>query len=129
MCIEEITLNLPKGRSVSFVPGDLIYFPIQSVFKDSEYFENPLIFDPDRFAPERGGVKEYIDRGVFFPFGMGPRICPGNRFALAQGKFCIAALVKDFEISVNPKTADGGEIHPQAIIVSVTDCYLNFKEI
>ncbi|KAL7015463.1 hypothetical protein ACKWTF_016466 [Chironomus riparius] len=129
LCTDPITLNLPKEKKVHFIPGDVVYIPVQSIFKDPEYFNNPLKFSPERFAPENGGVKAFMDRGVFFPFGLGPRICIGNRFALAQGKFGIAALIRDFEVSLNPKTVEDSEIHPQAIIVGVTNCFLEFKEI
>ncbi|XP_070508784.1 probable cytochrome P450 28a5 [Chironomus tepperi] len=128
-CIEPITLHFPKDKKVFFDVGDVVYIPNQSIFKDPEYFENPLTFYPERFAPENGGVKAFMDQGIFFPFGLGPRNCIGNRFALAQGKFGIAALIKDFEVSLNPRTVVGQGIHPQAIIVGVNDCYLDFKEV
>jgi len=95
-CTDPITLHLPKEKKVHFVSGYVVYIPI----------ENPLQFNPERFSPENGGLKAFMDRCIFFPFGMGPRTCIGNRFALAQGKFCIAALVKDFEISLNPQTIE-----------------------
>ena len=50
----------------------MLYIPAQSLFMDSEYYEDPLEFIPDRFSAENGGVKSYVDRGIFFPFGNGP---------------------------------------------------------
>ena len=96
---------------------------------DPEYFPDPEKFDPDRFSPENGGAKAFIDQGVFLPFGTGPRICVGNRFAVSQSKLAIAEIIRTFEISVNPKTPKKFEIHPQALIITVLGCYLDFKEI
>lgn len=129
MYTEEITLDLPKGKQVSFAKGDIIHIPSNSIAKDPVYFENPLKFNPDRFSPENGGVKLYMDQEIFFPFGMGSRLCIGSRFALAQGKFCIAAFVKSFELSVNPATKSDLEINPLSQLATISDCYLDFKEI
>ncbi|KAG5669104.1 hypothetical protein PVAND_017001 [Polypedilum vanderplanki] len=129
MCTEDIELELPKDKKVKMVKGDLAYIPVQSIFMDSDYFENPTQFNPDRFSAENGGVKAYMDRGVFFPFGAGPRMCPGNRFAFAQAKYAVASLVKDFELSLNPRSNPNFEVHPNAFILHIQDCYINFKEI
>lgn len=94
---------------------------------DPEYYPNPTKFDPDRFSPENGGIKSFIDRGLFLPFGIGPRICPGNRFAVAQSKVAIASIIKNFEISVNPKSPKEYAIHPQAIVATMTGVVLDFK--
>lgn len=96
---------------------------------DPEYFPDPEKFDPDRFAPENGGAKEFMERGIFMPFGLGPRICVGNRFAVTQSKIAVAEIVRNFEISINPKTPEKFEIHPQAITTAFMECFLDFKEI
>lgn len=67
--------------------------------------------------------------GVFFPFGDGPRICPGMRFAVVQSKVALAYLVRNYEITLNSKTGKTFEIHPQAIVAQNTTPYLiNLKE-
>lgn len=70
-CTEPVEIEFPKGKKVKFEVGDQIYIPAHSIFMDPEYFENPQEFNPDRFSAENGGVRSYIDRGVFFPFGQG----------------------------------------------------------
>ena len=71
-CTEPVEVEFPKGKLVKFEVGDMLYIPAQSLFMDSEYYEDPLEFNPDRFSAENGGVKSYVDRGIFFPFGNGP---------------------------------------------------------
>lgn len=129
MCTEAVEIDLPKDKKLRFDKNSVILFPVWSIHLDSEYYPNPKMFDPDRFSPENGGVQSFIDRGVFLRFGIGPRMCPGNNFAAAQSKLAIAALVKNFAISVNPKTPQEFVIDPRAIIVSISDCFLDFKEI
>lgn len=129
MCNESVEVDLPKDKKLLFEEGSVAIFPIAAIHMDPEYYPNPTQFSPDRFSPENGGIKAYIDRGVFLPFGNGPRICVGNRFAYSQAKIAIAALVKNFEISINPKSPNEYIVHPQAIIYTLTGCCVDFKEI
>lgn len=128
MCSESVEIDLPKDKKLNVDKGTIFLFPVISFHNDPEYFPNPEKFDPDRFSPENGGSKSFIERGVFLPFGLGPRVCPGNRFAVTQSKIAIASLIKNFEISVNPRTPKEFVIHPQAMVISV-ECFLDFKQI
>lgn len=98
---------------------------------DPEYYDEPEKFKPERFDPENGGVKEYKDKGVFFPFGDGPRICLGMRFALAQSKAAIVELINNFELSVDPRTQDNPlVIDPNEFLnIEVGGLWLNFKSL
>lgn len=71
-CVEPVEIEFPKGKRVKFDVGDTVYLPVYEIFRDPEYFEKPLEFNPDRFSEENGGVKAFMDRGTFFPFGNGP---------------------------------------------------------
>lgn len=128
-CNEAVEIDLPKDKKMFFEDKSIIYIPLMSIHQDPEYYENPLQFNPDRFSPENGGTKKYKDQGVFFPFGDGPRICIGMRFATAQSKIAIATIVKNFEISVNPKTPSEFIIEPQAIVNTFKGCMLDLKAI
>lgn len=129
MCTEAVEVNLPKGKKLLFEKNSVVLIPIISLHLDPEFYPNPKEFNPDRFSPENGGVKAYIQRGVFLPFGLGPRTCVGNRFGVAQSKAAITALIKNFEISVNPKSPPQLFLHPQTMISSLVGCCLDFKEI
>lgn len=129
MCNEPVEVDLPKDKKLFFERNSVILIPIISIHLDPEYYPEPKKFNPDRFAPENGGVKSFIDRGVFLPFGAGPRICVGNRFAYAQSKIAIAALVRNFEITINPKSPEDYVVHPQALIVTLLGCVIDLKEI
>lgn len=129
LCNEPVEVDLPKDKKLYFEKNSIILFPVISLYKDPEFYPDPEKFDPDRFSPANGGVKSFIERGIFFPFGLGPRICPGSRLAVAQSKLVVANLIKNFEITVNPRSPKEVVIHPQAFLISLTGFYLNFKEI
>lgn len=44
------------------------------------------MFNPDRFLTEEGQKV-----GSFVPFGIGPRVCPGNALSMAEQKVRLAA--------------------------------------
>ena len=56
--------------------------------------------DPDMFIPERwldgGSVDTNGIGGQVFPFGGGPRFCPGRYLALAEIKMIVSMLIRNF---------------------------------
>lgn len=61
------------------------------------YWQNPDDFDPTRFSEEN---ISNIPKGVYMPFGTGPRVCIGAMFATAESLLAIAAIVKHWKISL-----------------------------
>jgi hypothetical protein len=59
-------------------------------------WDNPAAFDPDRFAPERSSGRH---RFAFVPFGGGPRVCIGARFAMMEAKTFLATYVRAFTVA------------------------------
>ncbi|XP_077296726.1 cytochrome P450 9e2-like [Arctopsyche grandis] len=90
----------PKGQPFEVPLGMTVIIPIYSLHMDPEHFPEPEKFDPERFNDEN---KSKIKKFTYLPFGEGPRICIGARFAFNQTKICIANLIKNFEIRLDPK--------------------------
>lgn len=102
--------------------------PLYSIHNDADFYPNPDRFDPDRF--ENIDTKSFRDEGKFFPFGHGPRQCIGMRFSTLQIKAAIAAIIGNFELSVNPRTKEPIIIHPKDFLyLQVRDIYLDYKPI
>lgn len=118
LCTEPIVLDF-EGQKAPIEAGMNIYVPIHQIHYDPEYYSEPEKFMPERFDPENGGLKTFKDKAVYLPFGDGPRICLGMKFANLQSKSAIVAVVRNFEISVNSKTAKN-------LIVDPTE-FLNIK--
>jgi cytochrome P450 len=61
------------------------------VHRHRKLWDAPDYFRPERFLP---GEREKIDRFQYLPFGQGPRICIGVRFAMLEAVIILAKLVK-----------------------------------
>jgi cytochrome P450 len=58
---------------------------------------DPRFYDePERFAPERwlDGLADRLPRFAYLPFGGGPRICIGNRFAMMEAVLILATVAR-----------------------------------
>lgn len=49
--------------------GVEVMIPMFSLHRDEKYYENPNVFDPDRFNEENSAGKNYLNR-PYYPFGM-----------------------------------------------------------
>lgn len=100
-CTKDFNLNLGDGKVLKIKKGDLIMLPIYSLHHDSTYYENPEKFDPYRFSDENKGN---INAGAYIPFGSGPRVCIGSRFALMEAKLVIFTILSKFRFKMCDKT-------------------------
>jgi len=65
------------------------------------FWENPNVFDPERFSVERSkGRHEF----VFFPFTGGGRQCLGKNLALLETHIILAMLIQRYRFEVEPGT-------------------------
>uniref|UniRef100_A0A1B0CV55 Cytochrome n=1 Tax=Lutzomyia longipalpis TaxID=7200 RepID=A0A1B0CV55_LUTLO len=129
LCTESCEMPLTEHKTVTIEKGYSVILPLHSIHRDSRYYENPETFNPERFSPENGGSKVYRDRGCYLPFGDGPRICPGMRFAQTQIKAAIVAIVKDFEVKLDARTSLEPMLNPEEIIPTIIGgIWLRFTE-
>ena len=70
--------DLPRGATLLVSPW--------VVHRDPRWWDAPDEFRPARFA-------EDPDRGHYFPFGDGPRLCVGNRFAETEIALVLATII------------------------------------
>ena len=89
--------------------GGVVFVSISNLHRDERFWENPDQFDPDRFTPERNKARE---RGVYMPFGLGPRMCIGNNFALMEIQLIIMMMVQSFDFELDTKHP----VVPEALI-------------
>ena len=75
--------------------GSLVLVGIYAVHRDPVVWPRPLVFDPDRFAPEAGKA---FDRWQFIPFAGGSRSCIGEHFARLETTLALATIVRSKEI-------------------------------
>jgi cytochrome P450 len=75
--------------------GTLLVYGIYAVHRDPALWENPLVFDPDRFSPQNSAGR---DRWQYLPFGGGPRSCIGDHFAMLEATLALATIIGRIEI-------------------------------
>ena len=75
--------------------GSLVLVGIYAVHRDPSVWPEPLVSDPDRFAPD--AVKAH-DRWQFIPFAGGSRSCIGEHFARLETTLALATIVRSKEI-------------------------------
>jgi cytochrome P450 len=97
---EDVTIGgyrVPAGATVSL--------PQWQVQRDGRWWDDPDTFDPRRWRGE-DERPEY----AYFPFGGGPRHCIGMRFARAELKLTLAAVLREWELV--PETKRDVELNP-----------------
>jgi cytochrome P450 len=90
--------------------GSWVYAFPWVTHRDPRFFDEPLRFDPQRFAP---GRVEQMPPYAYFPFGGGPRGCIGNTFATMEMVLILATVLQRFRVRL---AADQGEVEPEALI-------------
>jgi len=81
----------PDGRSPSYVPrGRTVSYSVYAMHRDKTVYGE----DADEFRPERW---EHVRPGwQYLPFHGGPRVCPGQNFALLEASYTIVRMLQTF---------------------------------
>ncbi len=80
--------------------GSLLAVGISALHRDPALWDQPLVFDPDRFSPENSQGR---DRWHFVPFGGGARSCIGEHFARLETTLALATIIRSTEIRSTAK--------------------------
>ena len=88
-----------------FIPkGAYIFIPQSVLQKDTRYWNNPEVFNPDRFHPTEG---DKVTAFTYMPFMVGPRSCIGKHFAILETKVVLSKLLKSYKlVNPNPSVKD-----------------------
>ncbi|KAF2903666.1 hypothetical protein ILUMI_02507 [Ignelater luminosus] len=115
-CVKPFTIQpfIPGEKPLHIESGTECMIPAFAIHRDSRYFPNPNKFDPERFSDEN---KSRIQPFTYFPFGIGPRICIGNRFALLEIKTGIFYLLTRFKLVPVEKTSIPFVIDKSSIVL------------
>jgi len=91
-------LSEDEANGYPIPKSGMVFVSIYNLHRDERYWKNPDQFDPDRFTPERTKQRH---RGVYMPFGLGPRMCIGNNFALMEIQLIIMMIVQRFDFELD----------------------------
>ncbi|CAI9741438.1 thromboxane-A synthase isoform X3 [Octopus vulgaris] len=72
-----------------------VVFPIYTIHHDPEIWPEPEKFDPERFRAENSEGRHPYS---YLPFGGGPRMCMGPKFAQLESKLAIVEILRSYEL-------------------------------
>ena len=86
-----------KIKDITVPKGTRVFINVQDLHMDPEHWGPEPVdeFVPERFAPDRKGARYPM---VFLPFGGGPRICVGMRFALMEAKMAVINMLQRYTV-------------------------------
>lgn len=89
--------------------GGLVGISSFITHRDPRWFTDPERFDPERFLSPR---LEQIPPEAYFPFGMGPRVCIGQSFAMTEMILIVSTILQRCNITLaNPGQDPGMFVH------------------
>jgi cytochrome P450 len=88
--------TVEKGAIVAVIPWLL--------HRHRLYWKDPDNFMPERFMPGAPPIDKY----VYIPFSIGPRVCAGLQFGLTEAVLCLATLAQSFRLELAP----GAKVQP-----------------
>lgn len=100
LCVKDFELPaaLPDAKPYLVKKGMIVWIPFYSLHHNPKYYPEPEKFKPERF------LNKERDCGAYYPFGIGPRMCIGNRFALLQMKVLLFHLLARCDLKICEKT-------------------------
>ncbi|GFY77206.1 cytochrome P450 3A29, partial [Trichonephila inaurata madagascariensis] len=110
---------------VTVEKGMRVIIPIYTMHYDSDFFQDPETFNPERFMD---GYEPKHPQYAYLPFGAGPRNCLGMRFALLEIKMCITNILRHYRIKPLPTTKVPLEYKKTVFFLTVTEMPLNFEK-
>ena len=80
-------------QGIKIPAGTLVYADLYSIHFNPELWgpEDPYVFCPERHETKRHPM-------AYLPFGAGPRLCVGMRFALIEMKLFLVRLLREYSI-------------------------------
>jgi len=88
--------------------GSILQVNLQLLHHDPRFWENPEVFDPERFTLERSADRHKF---AYLPFITGPRKCIGDQFALTEAVMILATVLQQFTLQLT------GDFEPETEIL------------
>jgi cytochrome P450 len=104
-------IAIPAGSQVLIAPWVL--------HRHRKLWTNPDSFDPARFLDSTTPPPRF----TYLPFGVGPRVCVGAQFAMAEAVLILAMTIQRFRIT----RADPAPVLPVAVVTTQPDHAAMFR--
>ncbi|XP_074032205.1 cytochrome P450 6k1 isoform X1 [Leptinotarsa decemlineata] len=107
-CFEDYKI---PGTNDVIPKGIPVFIPVYAVQTDPQNYPEPEKYIPERFSPDN---PERVKPFSWLPFGGGPRMCLGVKFATVSIKSAIANIIYNFEVELIDHDTNEMEFHPRA---------------
>ncbi|MEE8375612.1 MAG: cytochrome P450 [Acidimicrobiia bacterium] len=97
MVLTRRTLGAVEAGGYSIPANRGILVLIYAIHRNPKYWDAPHTFDPERFTTTRSAGRP---AHAFLPFGEGPRMCIGSRFAMTEACLLLATLAQRWRFEV-----------------------------
>ena len=86
-------INEDKKGDITIPAKSVLFLNTWQLHRHKTLWDTPEAFIPDRFL---GKPRDKIDRFQYLPFGVGQRVCIGQRFAMQEAAILIALLARNY---------------------------------
>ncbi|MBD2857853.1 cytochrome P450 [Spongiibacter sp. KMU-158] len=104
--------------------GDMLWAVPPVTHRMSSLFDNPEVFDPDRFAGENPEDKRLM---AYQPFGGGKHKCSGNAFAMFQIKAIFAVLLRRYDFDLVESPQSYVDDYKEMIVQPLSPCRVRYR--
>ncbi|KAG5323020.1 CP9E2 protein, partial [Acromyrmex heyeri] len=118
----ELPSALPDQKPFIMKKGMLVWIPVLAIHRDEKHYDNPEKFDPDRFLNNK-----MHNSSSYMPFGLGPRMCIANRFAMLEVKVLLFHLLAQCELKPSVKTVSPIKFCKDLIMMPENGFWLNIQ--
>ncbi|MFI8767168.1 cytochrome P450 [Streptomyces sp. NPDC053792] len=98
-----ITGLAKEGATLGGMPvpaGTRVWSSQWATHRDPRWYGDAEAFRPERWIEQDGAPAEAIPEYAWFPFGGGPRVCLGTRFALVEAVLVLAVVARRYHLDL-----------------------------
>lgn len=108
--VDRMALADDRAGDIDIPGGSTVVVFIYGTHHSPRYWENPEIFDPERF--NKANEKRHTPF-AHLPFGAGPRGCIGGNYAMLQMLMILSVLLRKYDFQLVP----GQSIEPRPMVI------------
>ncbi|XP_060066275.1 cytochrome P450 3A2-like [Ylistrum balloti] len=122
---DRVCVKTSQIKNITIPAGMAVSVPVYAIHHDPDIWENPDVFNPERFSSTEKASHDPLD---FIPFGYGPRQCVAMRLAFMEAKMATVHIVRNFRLHVGSKTEIPPTMEEKAIVKPLS-MWLKLEEI
>ncbi|KAI9028827.1 cytochrome P450, partial [Phycomyces nitens] len=110
--------------------GTMVTIDIFSLHRNPNVWNNPEVFDPERFMPGGEAEKQPNSGLSWIPFSTGARQCIGMNFSLIEQRVMLSMMLRKFTWTLPKGSAHQDYLHTiNLVIADAMDLYINFERL